>query len=308
MLTLEQSRERLADTTNDTWSRYEALFCLRTLGTEEAAQVMMDHFDSFGSSELLKHETMYVIGQMRPLNCVEFLIEKMNDESEFAVVRHEAGEALANFHHIKDRCIAEMQKHWDSEISILRSTVRVGIEKLKGFNSESRYGKKYGGTIEPAEPFSEQEVTDYLNNTLLDGDSTEHLPLLERIKRKMRLPYSLVDEYSKYRMCYYLRDLCTKECKEILAKLLEPENRQVISPLLRHELSFILGQIYQGEPEIYQVLTRVCSDETEDPIARHEAILAFYDIMKEAELLERLKVHENQLIRESVLCAIHFND
>lgn len=37
MLTLEQSRERLADVTNDTWSRYEALFCLRTINTEEAA-------------------------------------------------------------------------------------------------------------------------------------------------------------------------------------------------------------------------------------------------------------------------------
>lgn len=69
---------------------------------------MMDYFDTFGSSELLKHETMYVIGQMRPHNCLEFLIEKMNDESEMPVVRHEAGEALANFHHMKELCIAEM--------------------------------------------------------------------------------------------------------------------------------------------------------------------------------------------------------
>ena len=109
-------------------------------------------------------------------------------------------------------------------------------------------------------------------------------------------------------MCYYLRDLNTKESKRILAGLLDPENREVISPLLRHELAFILGQVYAGEPELYEVLRTVCSDESEDPIARHEAILAFYDIMKDQELLENLKVHENQLIRESVLCAIHFND
>jgi hypothetical protein len=308
MLSLEQSVERLNEKTDDVWRKYEALFCLRTIGTEDAAQVMMDYYDTFGSSELLKHEVMYVIGQMRPMNCFNFLIEKLNDESEMAIVRHEAGEALANYYQHKERCTTEMLKHWDSEISILRSTVRVGIQKLKVLSADSRFGKKYGGTIEPAEPFTEQEVTDYLNNTVWEGgDETEGLPLLERIKIKLSLPCSTVDEYSKYRICYYLRDLCTKESKQILASLFDHEKRQVISPLLRHELSFILGQIYQGEPFLYEVLRAVCADETEDVIARHEAILGFYDLMKDQELLQMLKSHQDQLIRESALCAIHFN-
>lgn len=121
-----------------------------------------------------------------------------------------------------------------------------------------------------------------MNNTVWEGgDETEGLPLLERIKIRLSQPCSIVDEYSKYRICYYLRDLCTKESKEILASLFDHDKRQVISPLLRHELSFILGQIYQGEKFLYEVLRTVCADETEDVIARHEAILGFYDLMKD---------------------------
>lgn len=151
-------------------------------------------------------------------------------------------------------------------------------------------------------------MTEYLNSTQIDGDNTEALPLLERVHKKLLLPYEQVDEYPKYRMCYFLRDLNTKESKLILGDLLAPENREKISPLLRHEIAFILGQIYSGEQELCEILKKTCYDETEDPIVRHEAILAFYDIAQDPELIEKLKTHENLLIKESVVCAIHMDD
>ena len=55
-------------------------------------------------------------------------------------------------------------------------------------------------------------------------------------------------------------------------------------------------------------MKKVCYDETEDPVVRHEAILAFYDIVQDQELIDKLKTHENQLISESVVCAIHMDD
>jgi deoxyhypusine monooxygenase len=281
VLTLEQCNEALSSPDSDTWTKYNALFCLRTIGTDEASEVLIAHYDKMGESELLKHETMYVMGQMRVSSSYKFLVDKMNDPEEYPIVRHEAGEGLANYHNIKDQCIEEMQKHWDSEISVLKSTVRVGIEKLKNFTSESRYGKKYGGTIEPAEPFNEEELTEYLNMTMLDGSQNENLPLLERVHKKLLLPYSLVDEYPKYRMCYFLRDTCTKESKLILGNMLAPENREFISPLLRHEIAFILGQIFCGEQELREILQATCYDETENPVVRHEAILAFYEIAQD---------------------------
>lgn len=158
MLTIEESAAALADPQSDTWAKYEALFCLRTLATDEAATVLMEQFHNMGTSDLLKHETCYVIGQMRVSNSYDFLVSTMHNVEESPIVRHEAGEALANYHDIKEKCIAEMIKHWDSDISLLKSTVRVGILKLKEFTQESRYGKKYGGTIEPAEPFNQEEI------------------------------------------------------------------------------------------------------------------------------------------------------
>lgn len=102
---------------------------------------------------------------MRAANSLEFLIKIMNDTEEYPIVRHEAAEGLSNYHDHKERCIEEMMKHWDSEISVLKSTVRVAVGKLRSFTSESRYGKKYGDTIEPAEPFNEEELLEYLSKT-----------------------------------------------------------------------------------------------------------------------------------------------
>jgi hypothetical protein len=62
ILTLEQCNEALASPDSDTWTKYNALFCIRTIGTDEASQVLIDHYDKMGDSELLKHETMYVMG------------------------------------------------------------------------------------------------------------------------------------------------------------------------------------------------------------------------------------------------------
>lgn len=314
VIPVEEAKKTLQDPNSDTYAKYNALFHLRTHSTEEAGQALIASYEHLGSSSLLRHETMYIMGQMRLPSSFEFLKEHMNDPEEMPVVRHEAGEALANYHHIKDQCIAEMEKHWDSDVELLKSTVRVGIWKLKDWKgeAESNFGKMYGGTIEPAEPFTEEEVLEYLNLpegelTGLEGEELTRF-LVGKVGEKLLLPYEQVDEYPKYRMCYYLRNAKTKESKEVLATLLKAENRTVISALLRHEISFILGQVYEGEEYIRDILKGVCYDEEEHPVVRHEAILAFWDIVQDQELVDRLKNHEDQLIKESVVCAILMNE
>ena len=170
-----------------------------------------------GESELLRHEAMYVMGQMRVQRSFPFLVERMNDESEYPIVRHEAGEALANYHHMKDQCIKEMQKHYDSDISVLKSTVRVGIEKLKSFSEDSRFGKKFGGTIEPAEPFSRDEVVEYLQSIGMNiAPVVEDEILVQKIQSQLLRPYEDIDEYSKYRLVYYLRDLASEPAIDVI--------------------------------------------------------------------------------------------
>lgn len=308
---IEEAVKVFSDPNSDTYAKYNAMFHLRTHKTEEAGQAFIDNYKNLGSSALLRHETMYIMGQMRLPSSYEFLKNHMNDPEEMPVVRHEAGEALANYHHLKDQCIAEMEKHWDCEEELLRSTVRVGIMKLKEWKGEndSNYGKFYGGTIEPAEPMTEEEVINYLEvdtNGLEGGELTKFL--VERVREKIFVSYEEVDEYPKYRMSYYLRNVKTEESKRVLADMMKAENRKFVSALLRHEVAFILGQIYEGEEYVRNILKDVCYDEEEHPVVRHEAILAFWDIAQDEELVQRLESHEDQLVRESVICAIRMNE
>jgi hypothetical protein len=61
---------------------------------------------------------------------------------------------------------------------------------------------------------------------------------------------------------------------------MKKENRSITSPLLRHEIGFILGQIGHDN-ETIKIISEVCDDETEDPIVRHEAILGLSDSLND---------------------------
>lgn len=307
MLTLDQCKDVFLKETTDVCDKYTAMMTLRTIGTEDAAEVLEKGYPLLGESELLRHDVMYCMGQMHAKNSLRFLLERMNDTNERSIVRHEAGEALANYHHLKEQIIPEMQQHWDTEDDLLRSTVRVGLGKLKSFNEKSRYGLKYGGTIEPAEPFNEAEVRDYIKSVGA-GEPKDHAQLLSTIETLLLKDYKEVDEFPKYRMCYFLRDTKGKRSKEILCKLLKAANRSVVSPLLRHELCFIMGQINEGDACIQDILKEVSLDTTEHPVVRHEAILSFYGITDDEEFISPFMNHENQLIRESVEVAVKIGE
>lgn len=307
MISFEQAKTNFLKDENDVCEKYVAMMTLRTYATEEAAAALMEGYPKLGESEMLRHDVMYAMGQIHAKNSLKFLLERMNDPKEKGIVRHEAGEALSNYHSERDQIIPEMQKHWDSEDDLLRSTVRIAINKLKDWNEKSRYGTKYMGTIEPAEPFNEAELRQYIVSLgMEDPKDREHLyTTIEQILLK---PYTEVDEYKKYRICYFLRDTNDLRSKEILCKLMKAEHRDVVSPLLRHELCFIFGQIMNGEQCIKDTLKESSLDVTEHPVVRHEAILAFYELTDDEEFVNQFLNHENQLIRESVLIAIEIGE
>lgn len=308
MISLEECKLKFMNPKNDdVCDKYVAMMTLRTIGSPEAAKILEEGYPLLGTSELLRHDVMYCMGQMRAPNSLKFLLERMNDEEEKSIVRHEAGEALANYHQLASQLIPEMKKHWDSTDELLKSTVRVGIGKLETYGPNSRYGLKYGGTIEPAEPFNEQEVREYLKSLGCEVPQ-DKADLLNLIEKTLLRDYSEVDEFPKYRMVYFLRDLADQRSKEILCTLLKAENRKVISPLLRHELCFIMGQINQGDKIIQDRLKEVSLDTEEHPVVRHEAILSFYEVTQDEAFIEQFMKHENQLIRESVEVAVKIGE
>ena len=292
---------------DDVCDKYVAMKSLRAIGTAEAAKILEEGYPLLGTSELLRHDVMYCMGQMRAPNSLSFLLERMHDENERPVVRHEAGEALSNYHALREQLIPEMKKHWDSPDELLKSTVRVGIGKLETYHEGSRYGKKFGGTIEPAEPFNEEEVREYLKKRGLEVPQ-DFGKLLDLIEHELLQPYSVVDEFPKYRMVYFLRDIADQRSKEILCKLVSAQNRQVVSPLLRHELCFIMGQINNGDKLIQDTLKAVGLEVDEHPVVRHEAILSFYEVTKDDAFIDQFMKDENQLIRESVEVAVNVGE
>jgi len=52
------------------------------------------------------------------------------------------------------------------------------------------------------------------------------------------------------------------------------ENRNVTTALLRHEVAFIFGQIYESAQKSGACLVEVADDDSESPIVRHEVIMA----------------------------------
>lgn len=79
---LQDQKKPLAD-------RFRSLFTLRNLGGEEAIDGIAGCFDD--PSCLLKHECAYCLGQMQDVYAIPVLNKVLKDETQEAMVRHEAG-------------------------------------------------------------------------------------------------------------------------------------------------------------------------------------------------------------------------
>ena len=271
--------------------KYSVLFHLRTRNNDEAVQALIANYHTMDGSELLQHEVMYILGQMGNPAAIDFLIAILNDEKEAPVVRHEAGEALANYPGSAERILPELEKFIDSDISVVRSTVRIAIGKLENYSKDNNYQKYLEANIEPAEPFSPEQLKAYL-----DGQEITQERLLEVLLS------TEVDEFIKYRVIYYLRNQGTEGSVRTLAALLLSSNRQLVSPLMRHELCFIIGQL-QNKADyefVKQTLMALIKDLSEDAIVRHEAVLSYNDLWGNEEFIDIVKNDKEKLVAESV--------
>lgn len=290
-------RQILASPTETVENKYQALFQLRSIPTEEACLALRESYPHLGSSDFLKHDVMYILGQNRFPSSLDFLLKALHDESESAVVRHEAAEALSNFPEFRDRLIPELRKHWDSPVSELRSTVRLSVPKLEQYDpSSNNFNKFMKGTIEPAEPFSHAQLTQYLASV---GKTEEDLLGI--------MVDPSVDEYIRYRVMYFLRDKNDLESAKTVARVLLKAHRTSTTPLQRHEVCFVMGQFDQkaNDPEIRKILGDNITDSSEADIVRHEAILAYSQIWGNDALIVAQKQDANQLVNESATVVMN---
>ena len=272
--------------------KYDAIYQLRSMETEEAMQTLRDCYPFLEGSELLQHEVMYVFGQVIIESNIDFLIATLHNDLEAPVVRHEAGEALANYPLQRERSLPELRKYLDSNISVLRSTVNLAIKKLESYNFNSNnYCKYVTTTAEPAEPFTEEEMKNMLVSVGLDETSILDFLLNEKH-----------EEYLKYQVIYRLRNRESVESIIILSQLLLPENMNKTSPLMRHEIGFIFGQLSskaEKNVDAKMNLQKCLLNLEEDPIVRHEIILAYSEIWGVDDVIKGLKNDKSLLVSES---------
>ena len=63
-----------------------------------------------------------------------FLIQVLQQENEYPVVRHEAGEGLSNFASDYDELVPIFEKYSQSCVDEVKYTCLIGLEKIKTYN------------------------------------------------------------------------------------------------------------------------------------------------------------------------------
>jgi deoxyhypusine monooxygenase len=282
--------------------RMSALFTLRTLGTYDAIKSLEEVLIKEKSSDLIRHEVCYCFGQMIATDENKKEIETFLNKEVFdnpkkynSIVLHEAAEAVGNIN--SENNIILLERFLDYEDDIIKETCEIAVENIN-WMKRTNHGQTEGldkckliyKTNDPAPPFNFKHDEKYKT--------------IDSIKSVLFNPNETC--FNKYRALFTLREFNNNEAVDVLCECFDKKHN--FSPLFKHEVSFILGQMCLVAKNALTFLEKVLQDESEDPIVRHETALALGEITKSKDLLESYCKHENQLIRESCEIALDFID
>lgn len=281
-----------------------SLFRLRTIQSLEAVKALEEALILEKTSDLIRHEVCYCFGQMTSEETNKREIESFLYKEVFedpkkysSIVLHEAAEALGNINSDNNKQLLE--KFLDYEDDIIKETCEISVRNLEWLKSTDE-GKTEGlnnldlvyHTNDPSPPFNLK--TDKYYSSIDNVKSIMH-------DEKESL-------FNRYRAIFTLREFNNESAVDALCECFDKKYKNKFSPLFKHEVSFILGQMCHKAKNALNALEVVLQDEEEDPIVRHETALALGEITKSRDLLTKYTQHENQLIRESCEIALDFID
>ena len=253
LLPISDCRKILTSSSKSVKEKYSALYHLRTYANKEAFKVLREVYPGL-NSDLLEHELMFILGQIRIDSSLDYLISILEDKTTSAVVRHEAGEALSNFMKYKDKILPILEKYKNDTEPLVAQTAKIASLKLQNSHLQERYGVFIDGSLEPAAPFSEEELMEFLhkNNYIEEGEFFIWPMILEIDKdnvedliQKLAKPLDRMlfddslEEFFKYRLLYLFRNKADVISIIMLTKMMEKQHRQKSSTLLRHEVTIL---------------------------------------------------------------------
>ena len=129
---LEELMMILIDEDANMFDRMRAVFSLRNNGSKESVIALSHGFNS--DSALLKHEIAYVFGQMQNELAIPYLVERLEDEKEHVMVRHEAAEAIGAIGSISTKPILE--KFLNHDLPEISESCEVALGLLSHYNRD----------------------------------------------------------------------------------------------------------------------------------------------------------------------------
>ncbi|KAI9859155.1 MAG: deoxyhypusine hydroxylase [Trichoglossum hirsutum] len=280
---------------------YRALFSLKSLASAQPAtgqtlraiQAIAAGFSS--PSALLRHEVAYCLGQTRnAAAAAPFLRAALQDRSEDAMCRHEAAEALGALGDVESLAVLRAFRDDEMEEVVVRETCEIAVARLEWEqdNEEKPYRSVFA-SVDPAPP-------------LLQTSQKFTIPDLQAVLLNTELPL-----FQRYRAMFALRDLSSPPDLPTAVPAIEALSTGFTdpSPLFRHEIAFVFGQL--SHPASIPYLVSTLENMKEASMVRHEAAEALGGLGNEAgveEVLKRFLNDGDRVVRESVVVALDMAD
>ncbi|KAJ1848643.1 deoxyhypusine hydroxylase [Coemansia sp. RSA 2708] len=267
--------------------RYRALFSLKALNDEQAAQIIGQALGMAGDSDLFQHEVAYCLGQMGNRAAIPALVAAMARVDSHDMVRHEAAESLGA---ISDpEVIPELEKYVDDACRPLAETCVLAIEKIRFDHSEA---------AQQQDPRARSSYA-----------SIDPVPATTATRSVAELQRILCDEslglWKRYRAMFALREIGSDAAVLALAAGME---RDRSSALFRHEIGFIFGEMQH--PASVPALARILANADEAPMVRHEAAEALGSVAtpEVKDILARYVDDPEPVVRDSCIVALDMFD
>jgi len=111
--------------------------------------------------------------------------------------------------------------------------------------------------------------------------------------------------FDRYRAMFTLREIYTEESCIAVCQALLPENFEKCTPLLKHEVSFVLAQMEKVYHVAVPYLMAVVQDEREAAIVKHESLVGIGEMIDDKSLIEFLLDHPDPIVSQTCEVAIN---